>query len=71
MGRRRPALERVINKLREVEVLLGLGCSVGEASGKIGVAEKEVFENGGAYIWATILSGGQSSPCDRRWYGDW
>ena len=32
MGRRRPALEHIINKLREADVLLGQGDSVGEAS---------------------------------------
>jgi transposase-like protein len=35
--------EQVINKLREAEVLIGQGTSVGEASRKIGVTEQTYY----------------------------
>jgi putative transposase len=35
--------EQVINKLREVEILLGKGTTIGEASKKIGVTEQTYY----------------------------
>jgi len=35
--------EQIINKLREVEVLLSQGTSIGEASRKIGVTEQTYY----------------------------
>lgn len=43
MGRRTFTPEQIINKLREVEVLLSQGDSVGEASRKIGVTEQTYY----------------------------
>jgi transposase-like protein len=43
MGRRTFTAEQIINKLREVEVLLSQGDSVGEASRKIGVTEQTYY----------------------------
>ncbi len=43
MGRRAFTAEQIINKLREVEVLLSQGDSVGEASRKIGVTEQTYY----------------------------
>ena len=40
MGRRTFAAEQIINKLREAEVLLSQGDTVGEASRKMGVTEQ-------------------------------
>lgn len=40
MARRSYTPERIINKLREVEVLLSQGSKVGEAARKIGVTEQ-------------------------------
>ncbi len=37
MARRSYAPERIINKLREVEILLSQGSTIGEAARKIGV----------------------------------
>ena len=35
--------EQIINKLREAEVLLGQGATIGEASRKIGVTEQTYY----------------------------
>jgi len=43
MGGRTCAAEQIINKLREVEVLLSQGDTVGEASRKIGVTEQTYY----------------------------
>ena len=40
MGRKTYIAEQIINKLREAEVLLSQGATVGEASKKIGVTEQ-------------------------------
>ncbi len=46
--------EQIINKLREAEILLNQGASVGEASRKIGVTEQTYYrwrkENGGLRV---------------------
>jgi transposase-like protein len=43
MGRRSYTPEQIINKLREAEVLLSRGSTVGEASKKIGVTEQTYY----------------------------
>ena len=43
MGRRTFTTEQIINKLREAEILLSRGDSVGEASRKIGVTEQTYY----------------------------
>jgi putative transposase len=43
MGRRKFSPEQIINKLREAEILLSQGISVGEASRKIGVTEQTYY----------------------------
>jgi len=43
MGRRTFSAEQIIGKLREAEVLLSQGDSVGEASRKIGVTEQTYY----------------------------
>ena len=43
MGRRTFTPEQIINKLREAEILLSQGVSVGEASRKIGVTEQTYY----------------------------
>jgi transposase-like protein len=43
MGRRTFTAEQIIGKLREAEVLLSQGDSVGEASRKIGVTEQTYY----------------------------
>ena len=43
MGRRTYTPEQIINKLREAEVLLSQGGTVGEASRKIGVTEQTYY----------------------------
>jgi len=43
MGRRAFTPEQIINKLREAEVLLSQGDSVGETSRKIGVTEQTYY----------------------------
>jgi transposase-like protein len=43
MARRSFAPERIINKLREAEVLLSQGSTVAEASRKIGVTEQTYY----------------------------
>jgi transposase-like protein len=43
MGRRTFTAEQIINKLREAEVLLSQGETVGEASRKIGVTEQTYY----------------------------
>jgi transposase-like protein len=43
MGRRTYTPEQIINKLREAEVLLSQGGTVGEASKKIGVTEQTYY----------------------------
>ena len=43
MGRRAYTAEQIINKLREVEVLLSRGITVGEASKSIGVTEQTYY----------------------------
>jgi len=43
MGRRAFTAEQIINRLREAEVLLSQGGTVGEASRKIGVTEQTYY----------------------------
>ena len=43
MGRKTYTAEQIINKLREAEVLLSQGATVGEASKKIGVTEQTYY----------------------------
>ncbi len=43
MARRSYTPERIINKLREVEILLSQGSAVGEAARKIGVTEQTYY----------------------------
>ena len=43
MGRKTYKAEQIIGKLREVEVLLSQGGTVGEASKKIGVTEQTYY----------------------------
>ena len=43
MARRSYTPERIINKLREAEVLLSQGSTVGEAARKIGVTEQTYY----------------------------
>lgn len=43
MGRRTFTAEQIINRLREAEVLLSQGDTVGEASRKIGVTEQTYY----------------------------
>ena len=43
MARRSYTSERVINKLREVEILLSQGTTIGEAARKIGVTEQTYY----------------------------
>ena len=43
MGRRAYTPEQIINKLREAEVLLSQGATIGEASRKIGVTEQTYY----------------------------
>jgi transposase-like protein len=43
MGRRTFTAEQIINKLREAEVLLSQGETVGEASRRIGVTEQAYY----------------------------
>ena len=43
MGRKTYTAEQIINKLREAEVLLSQGDTVGEASRKIGVTEQTYY----------------------------
>ena len=43
MGRRAFTAERIIGKLREAEVLLSQGASVGEASKKIGITDQTYY----------------------------
>jgi len=43
MGRKTYRPEEIINKLREVEILLSQGSTVGEASKKIGVTEQTYY----------------------------
>ena len=43
MGRRTYTPEQIINKLREVEILISQGTSINEASRKIGVTEQTYY----------------------------
>jgi putative transposase len=43
MGRKRHTAEQIIGKLREAEILLSQGGTVGEASRKIGVTEQTYY----------------------------
>jgi len=43
MARRSYTPERIINKLREVEILLSQGSTVGAAARKIGVTEQTYY----------------------------
>ncbi len=43
MGRRTFTAEQIIGKLREAEILLSQGASVGEASRKLGVTEQTYY----------------------------
>ncbi len=43
MGRKAFAPEQIINKIREAEILLSQGASVGEASRKLGVTEQTYY----------------------------
>ncbi len=43
MGKKRYSPEQVIHKLREVEILVNRGATIGEASKKIGVTEQTYY----------------------------
>lgn len=43
MGKKRYGSEQIIGKLREVEILLSKGSTIGEASKKIGVTEQTYY----------------------------
>ena len=43
MGRKTYTAEQIISKLREAEVLLSQGSSVGEAARKLGVVEQTYY----------------------------
>jgi len=43
MGKKRYTPEQIINKLREVELLVNRGSSIGQASKKIGVTEQTYY----------------------------
>ncbi len=43
MARKSYSLEQIINKLREAEVLLSQGVTIGEASKKIGITEQNHY----------------------------
>ena len=43
MGKKRYTSEEIINKLREVEVMVSKGATIGEASKKIGVTEQTYY----------------------------
>ncbi len=43
MGKKRYGSEQIINKLREVEIMLSKGVTIGEASKKIGVTEQTYY----------------------------
>jgi transposase-like protein len=43
MGKKRYSPEQIIHKLREVEILVNKGATVGEASKKIGVTEQTYY----------------------------
>ena len=43
MGKRGYTSEQIINKLREVEILLSQGSTIGQASRKIGVTEQTYY----------------------------
>ena len=49
MTKRSYASERIINKLREVEILLSQGSTIGEAARKIGVSEQMCYPSGRQY----------------------
>ena len=49
MARRSYAPERIINKLREAEVLLSQGSTIGEAARKIGVTDMTYYRWRGEY----------------------
>ncbi len=78
MARRSYAPERIINKLREVEILLSQESTVGEAARKIGATEQTYYrwgrEYGGMRIdefkqpkepepGRLIIRAGQREPC--------
>jgi putative transposase len=43
MGKKRYGSEQIINKLREVEIMLSKGSTIGEASKRIGVTEQTYY----------------------------
>ncbi len=43
MGKKRYSPEQIIHKLREVEILVNRGATIGEASKKIGVTEQTYY----------------------------
>ncbi len=51
MGKKRFGSEQIITKLREVEILLSKGSTIGEASKKIGVTEQTY------YRWRRLYGG--------------
>jgi len=54
MGKKRYSSEQIINKLREAELLVNKGSTIGEASKKIGVTEQTYYrwrkQYGGMHI---------------------
>ena len=54
MSRKRYSSEQIINKLREVELMVNRGSTIGEASKKIGVTEQTYYrwrkQYGGMHI---------------------
>ena len=59
MGRRTYTAEQIISKLREAEVLLSQGGTVGEASKKIGITEQTY------YRWRKEYGGTRVEPAKR------
>ena len=51
MARRSYTLERIVNKLREVEILLSQGSTTGEATRKIEVTKQTYYRWRRKYRW--------------------
>lgn len=71
MGRIRFTAEQIIGKLREAELLLGQGTSIGEAIRKIGVSEQTYYrwrkEYGGKGWRSLLCDKGQLQVVDKNW----
>ncbi len=58
MARKGYKPEQVINKLREAEILLNQGSTVGEASKKIGVTEQTYYRWAFSGFYAAVIGAG-------------